>query len=89
MGTLTDRRELRSVDNRRIASYEPHTMDSGDGRATPAYRVIRTVRTRRGFGTIIHTLTTFVRNKKQANALIARWVRMKTESRASERKARG
>lgn len=56
-------------------------MDVGGERYQPAYRVIRTVRTRRGFGTIVHTLTTFVRSKKQAQRHIAQWVRIKTERR--------
>lgn len=81
MPTLPDRRELKSPDNRRIASYEPHTLDNGSGKPVAAYRVIRTVRTRRGFGTIIHTLTTFVRDKKAAQRHIAQWVRLKTERR--------
>lgn len=88
MATLPARRELKSPDFRRIASYEPHTMDRGNGTPTFAYRVVRSVRTRRGFGTIIHTLTTFVKNKKKAHALASRWVRVKTEDRAGERMAR-
>lgn len=81
MPTLPNRKELTSADSRRIASYEPHTMDVGNGTPRAVYRVIRTVRTRRGFGTIIHTLTTFVRDKKAAQRHIAQWVRLKTERR--------
>lgn len=81
MGTIPHKRELTSKDRRRIASFEPHTMDTGNGKPVPAYRIIRTVRTRRGFGTIIHTLTTFVKNKKRANRLAAQWVKLPTEVR--------
>lgn len=81
MPTLPDHKELKSPDLRRIASYEPYVLDLGNGKAQAAYRVIRTVRKRRGFGTIVHTLTTFVRDKKSANKHLAHWVRMKTERR--------
>lgn len=88
MGTLQNKREFTSPDRRRIASYEPHTMDLGNGTPVPAYRVVRSVRARRGFGTIIHTLTTFVRNKKQAHKTAYRWSKLTTEDRTGERLAK-
>lgn len=80
MATLPSKRELKSANNRRIASFEPHTMDLA-GKPFAAYRVIRSVRTRKGFGTIVHTLTTFVRSRKQAQKHIAQWVKITTEGR--------
>ena len=78
MSTLPDKKELHSKDRRRTASYEPYIMDLANGKPTPAYRVIRTVRRRRGFGTVLNTITTFVRDKKTANRHLAHWVRMTT-----------
>lgn len=82
MSTLPSKRVFVSPDRRRLGSYEPHVMDTGSGKPTSAYRVVRTVRTRKGFGTIIHTLTTFVHNKKRAHAMAARWVRVNTVPKA-------
>ena len=81
MSIIPHRRELKSADFRRIGSFEPHTMDVGNGKPVAAYRVIRTVRRRRGFGTIIHTLTTFVSSRKKAQRLIANWVKLTTKDR--------
>lgn len=78
MAALPVRRELVSADNKRRASYEPHTMDLGNGRPTPAHRLIRTIRTRRGFGTVIHSITTFTPNRKHADKLARAWVRPTT-----------
>lgn len=77
---LADTQTFKSEDNRRVSTYEPAQTHGG---AVPPglqdyprsiYRVIRTVRTRKGFGTIIHTLTTFVPNKKKAHRMAALWV---------------
>lgn len=80
MAKLPDKRELHSKDKRRVATYEPHIVESA-GQAVSAYRLIRLVRKRRGFGTVIHTLTTFVRNKKDAQKSAAHWVSITTKDR--------
>lgn len=88
MPALPNTREFKSADGRRIAVYEPHVMDLGRGKPVAAYRVIRTVRARRGFGTIIHSLTTFTSSKKKAHAMAVRWSKMTTEDRTGERMVR-
>lgn len=69
---------IRSKDQRRIASYRPvdKTMGVPPGLENKPvlYRLVRTVRTRRGFGTIIHTLTTFKSNKKAVHGSAVHWV---------------
>lgn len=71
---------LESPDYRRHANYAPVSPDDAlppglRHQTTPIYRLIRTVRARRGFGTIIHTLTTFTRNKKAAHKSAVHWVK--------------
>lgn len=80
MPALPTTKELKSKDNRRIATYSPTVVDVA-GAQVEAYRLIRTVRRRRGFGTIIHTLTTFVRSKKAAHKSAAHWVKLTTKDR--------
>lgn len=81
MGKTADVQTFKSADKRRVACYEPawyppRTVPPGLERYKGSiYRLYRTVRTRRGFGTIVHSITTFVPNKKQAHKSAARWVK--------------
>jgi len=70
---LPDKAVFASPDSRRVGQYAP-TLGLG-------YRVIRTVRTRRGLGTIIHTLTTFTANKKRAHRLASTWAKKPVDAR--------
>jgi len=66
-----------SPDNRLVARYAPVPKGwrpAGLQKRPIVYRVMRTMRTRRGFGTIIHTLTTFTPNRKAAAGLVRRWM---------------
>lgn len=79
--------DFHSKDKRRSASYrlaEDHT-DLPDGvrrlHKGPIYRLERRVRTRRGFNTIIHTLTTFTSTKLKAHTMAANWVKIATKDR--------
>lgn len=88
MSVIPNSRRVMSPDNRRVAEFQPHTMDLGNGTPAPAYRLMRTVRTRRGFGTTIHSITTFVRSKKRAQQLASAWVKARTDERNIERAVR-
>lgn len=79
MAQLPETRQLTSKDNRRVAVYK-RMPEGWSGRRT-AYRLIRTVRRRRGFGTIIHTITTFAPSKEAAAKSAAHWVRVQTKDR--------
>jgi hypothetical protein len=80
-------REFTSKDNRRHSRYmplkdlSPHTPPGLEQHKGPLYQVKRTVRTRRGFGTIIHTLTTFTNTRLKAHKLAANWVKIQTRDR--------
>ena len=86
---LPTTQDFTSKDNRRYASYAligtTDDMNLPDGvRGThrgPIYRLERLVRTRRGFGTIIHTLVTFTKTKLKAHKMAAQWVRITTKDR--------
>jgi hypothetical protein len=87
MAKIADRLTFKSTDARRVATYEPAGTPPGtvppglEHYRKPIYRLLRTVRTRRGFGTIIHTLTTFTTNKAQAHKSAAHWVKIRTKER--------
>lgn len=76
---IPDKRSLRSKDGRRVASYG--RAPEGWGGRPIAYRLVRTARTRRGFGTIIHTITTFTPTKEKAAQSAAHWVNVTTKDR--------
>ena len=79
--------DITSKDKRRSASYTLAIDDvavpegvRGTHRG-PIYRLERQVRTRRGFGTIIHTLTTFTSQKAKAHKMAVQWTKIKTRTR--------
>lgn len=86
---LPTARTFRSKDTKRNAAYFPLVDVEGDDTVPPAvkahrgpvYIVTRTVRTRRGFGTIIHTLTTFVNTKQKAHKMAVVWTSVQTRDR--------
>lgn len=73
MSKLPDTRTLSSKDKRRAAVYK--RIPEGWAGRRPAYRLVRTYRGRRGFGTIVHAITTFTPRKDVAAQMAARWVR--------------
>ena len=82
---LPSSREYRSTDGKRRAGYSPLTeMTAIEGpkvRKGPVYVLQRVVRTRRGFGTIIHKLITFTPTKDAAHKSAVAWVRVTTKDR--------
>ena len=85
---LPAQRDFTSKDKRRYARYEPAGLNDVNlpegvrgAHRGPIYRLERQVRTRRGFGTIIHTLTTFTATKAKAHKSAALWVKIRTKGR--------
>jgi hypothetical protein len=85
---LPTRKDVFSKDGRRYAGYAPAT--AGDAnlptgvRGTykgPIYRLERQVRTRRGFGTLVHVIVSFTRTKAKAHQMAAGWVKIATKDR--------
>lgn len=79
MAQIPDTRTLTSKDGKRMAVYK-RVPEGWAGRRT-AYRLIRTQKSRRGFGIIIHTITTFAPSKQQAACSAAHWVRVRVKDR--------
>lgn len=84
---LPPRQAFASKDTRRVAMYYPlgdfagETPEKVKAHTGPVYVLDRTVRTRRGFGTILHSLVTFTTRKSVAHTMASNWVKVQTKDR--------